>query len=639
MAEDKEDYGAEDSFSPDRHEEGGPDGLIASDLALPDVMLRALFRKQPGGLAGAARRCVILGVPTEDWVKPVARAAAKLSGWSDVVSVTKFNPKEPQEYALRILAGGKGVLCISQAPERHLPGPLQAAADLRLDMPSPDAAVLRKVIRMATGRRCRHIPEGVAGGLDFSTLSAAIRKGSSPGLCVARLVAAARAGSLQDPGLASVPDLSELAGYGEAMTWCTRLVEDIDRWRKGLIGIADIQRTAVFASDPGLGKSTLVRSLAKSAGLPLFATSVGTWFSQSAGYLDSVIKEIDRVFTEASKVAPAIIFLDEIEGIPSRSSLDGRSSSWWMPVVGHLLTTLDGAASGVASRLIVIGATNYPERLDTALTRPGRLHPVIRIERPDKANLAKIFRQHLGDFLPGADLEGLASVAVGASGADVVAWVKGARATARALGRPLKIDDLRDQVAPDAPLDQGLRYRVAVHEAGHAVLAEVLDVGRVHSVALTSGRGSGGVTSVDMDGLVLTKATSDALVTFLLAGMCAEASFIGDASSGSGGDASSDLSRATQIIAANHASLGIGLGLAFRAPPEEALGIMNRDPRLLAHVEDDLQRLRAESAALIETNRQAIAELAEAIVRERVVPGEMVRLIISRHSVGGPRHG
>jgi hypothetical protein len=171
-------------------------------------------------------------------------------------------------------------------------------------------------------------------------------------------------------------------GMGEAMAWANRLLADLERWRAGEIPFEAIERHVVLASEPGLGKTTFARSLAKSARLPLVATSVGAWFSSSAGYLDSVVKAIDGAFARAAASAPAILFLDELDALPSREALGPREGSWWTPVIGHMLTTLDGAISGVAGRLIIVGATNYAQKLDPALIRPGRPRASSRSPNP-----------------------------------------------------------------------------------------------------------------------------------------------------------------------------------------------------------------------------------------------------------------
>ncbi len=113
----------------------------------------------------------------------------------------------------------------------------------------------------------------------------------------------------------------------------------------------------------------------------------------------------------------------------------------------HVLLALSSATSGPSSRLIVIGATNFPNRLDEALVRPGRLNRIVHIERPGVSDIAGILRQHLSGDLAGENLMPLASIGTGATGADIAGWARGARMVARAAGRGMILADLVDQVA------------------------------------------------------------------------------------------------------------------------------------------------------------------------------------------------
>ncbi|MGH6979208.1 MAG: AAA family ATPase, partial [Brevundimonas sp.] len=153
-------------------------------------------------------------------------------------------------------------------------------------------------------------------GKDNSSRDQAIRKGSKPSECVDRLVAAGKARHNGDGDLSDVPELDDLHGYGEAMEWARRLVADLDAWRRGDLEFSAIDRTAILASEPGLGKTTFVRSLAKTARVPLVATSVSSWFLNSTGHLDGVIKQIDQVFLSAAAQSPCIVLLDECEAVP-----------------------------------------------------------------------------------------------------------------------------------------------------------------------------------------------------------------------------------------------------------------------------------------------------------------------------------
>lgn len=166
-----------------------------------------------------------------------------------------------------------------------------------------------------------------------------------------------------------------------------------------------------------------------------------------------------------------------------------------------------------------------------------------------------------------------------------------------------------------------------------------MQVGKVAAVTLSGTGGVGGRTHVHIEDLLMTKGRTESLVMFLLAGMCAEIAFTGEASSGAGGAVTSDLARSTEILAANHASLGFGDGLAYRSSSEDAARLLTLDRVLLGEVEKDLRRLQEATSAMVESNRAAVSELAEALLRSRVVSGDEVREIVARNASGAPRHG
>lgn len=615
-----------------------PDLENAGD-AMPAIMLeRAMTVRELTAFEHDPSLIAVIKAPGAEWVVPLLDAAKAIGKWNMAMQGAPLERKAKdtiaRDQAIRIVGQGGRVVGVSHNPRDCLPDGIAVSADMTINVMLPDDEVIRQTIRAATGQLPRKMPTDIALGLSFAEICFAIRKDTKPGECVARLVAIREARDVGADDLSKVPALEDLHGYGEAMLWARRLVADLDAWRRGGLEFSAIERTAVLASAPGLGKTTFVRSLAKTAGIPLIATSVSGWFADSNGHLDGVIKQIDKVFSMAAAQAPAIILLDEIEGIPNRATMDGRNTDWWMPVVGHMLLTLDSANSGVSSKLIVIGATNHPEKLDAALIRPGRLSRIINIERPDTLALAGILRQHLGDDLAGEDLSEIAGYGLGASGADVTEWVKGARSMARHAKRPVQLADLLAQVAPPDARPPEIDRRISVHEAGHAVVMQVLGIMEVLSVsAIAQDEGGGRVTVASQSGLI-SKADMEDFVTFLLAGRCAEESILGSPSTGSGGTINSDLARATRMVLANHASLGMGESLIYRGDPEDPRGMVPMDFRLLQAIEADLQRLHARAKAIVEEYREAVEAVTGALMRERFLSGERFREIFDLHPPG-----
>ncbi|MEE7474971.1 AAA family ATPase [Methylobacterium hispanicum] len=615
--------------------------ILAMALIQDTVPARYLDR-----IATHTGTAMVVGVPGPDYVEAVGQAFSRAGCWGVTyrrsgASKTGDKPGVGSDEAAQILSAGQNVLGVSHAPDQFLPASLVTAADIRIDLRAPSPRVLRSAIFLVTGRRPRRIPDDAARGLSFEEVSACIRRGSRAGECVRRLAAASKAKFRGDPALADVPTLDRMHGLGPAAEWGLSLAAAVSEWRRNEREWASIDRAAIVSGPPGCGKSSYARALAKTLGMPLVSTSVASWFS-SGGYLDQVIAAFDAAVARAVAVSPAVLFIDEIDTIPSRANL-GRNSNaeYWNTLVSRILLALDSAVSGETSSLIVLGATNYPERLDDALVRPGRLNRVIRIPALDAPAIAGILRQHLGDDLPDADLMPLAAVGLGASGAEVASWAKGAKETAWAGRRPMEPADLVAQVAPPETRSKAQLLAVARHEASHACSAELLGSGTVESVSIVGRGGFAGRTNARLRTTECLSADElDAFVVSVLCGRAADEHW-GSPTSGSAGAPGSDLAIATGLVAGKHASYGLGATLSYRGAPADAAGLLDRDAAFRAVVEADLQNLYACARAFVARNATLIEALAHRLVRSRILSGAEVRGIIgtpaSAASVDGSR--
>lgn len=185
-----------------------------------------------------------------------------------------------------------------------------------------------------------------------------------------------------------------LSGYGEARDWALNLKADLALWRAGTLSWEDMSAKLLLSGPPGTGKTTFARALCNSLQVPLIATSVATWMEP--GYLGDVLKRMSAAFAEAEAAKPAILFVDELDGINTRGS-SGEWTTYWDQIINRLLELLDGTAK--SDGVVVIGATNNPDRIDKALLRSGRLEKHIVIPRPDTEALIGILRHHLkGDL-------------------------------------------------------------------------------------------------------------------------------------------------------------------------------------------------------------------------------------------------
>lgn len=541
-------------------------------------------------------------------------------------------------------------MAVSHAPERLLPPSVVAGADMRIRTGHPTASVIRKAIRDATGTWPRSGSAKLGARLDYFDLVSAIRVGSDPRSCLDRLARATAGITVVAQFQTQVPPLENLCGYGEAGQWAKRLVEDVDAWRRGdILDFSTLDRQVFLAGLPGTGKTTLVASIAKSSGLPLITTSVAKWFIDGTGYLDSVLKQAEAVFMQAADASPAILFLDEIDAIPNRATTSSRNTDYWAPIVGFILQFLDGISSGgpSSSNLVIIGATNFGDALDPALVRPGRLSKVIKILPPDEKAIPGILRQHLGKDLEDVDLGHVGGVAIGATGAVIAGWTKGARRRARVARRPMEIGDLMAEIlAPDNRSPSAI-WRCAVHEASHSVVAHMTGSCVVQSISILANPTQGGrMIGAYQDGEVTrTRVDIENVIVTALAGRAGEIVFGMEPSTGSYGD----LTTATNLASSIHASFGMGEGLVQRRPADKAASLLAEDANFRRLIEMSLKAFHSQALGIVTRYRDLVEIVANRLVQERHVGGEAFRQIIGTYEQnlvqgpatrnGGPRHG
>jgi cell division protease FtsH len=634
-----------DSIEDDEDENPSPILATAFDVLPAALLERAVTPDQMSLIAGEGTFCLAVEVPSAEWVKPVLRSIIAIGDWDHrfskaAPSRSKSSTDDLEATAVvRYLAQGGRVLGVV-ANLDLLPPALRTSADLTLRLAPPSPALIQQVIEAVAGPCPADVPSDLGCGLGFDQIVSCLRAGSTAKDCIERLTRIGKERKNSDLMVSDVPELTELHGYGEAMAWALQLVEDLNAFRSGALAMSDLQSAVILASAPGLGKTTFIRSVARTTGLPLVVTSVSQWFSSSSGHLDGVIKQIDEVFARARSLAPAILFFDEIDALPDRSRLDSKNRDYWLPVVAHMLTLLDGAVSGHTKDLVVVAATNFPESLDPAICRPGRLSRIIRIGLPDETALAGILRQHLGQDLIGADLSEAARLAHGCSGADATAYVKTARATARTAKRPMELVDLLDAIAPPEQRDPEHLHRIALHEAGHAVTAHALKLGRVLSVSIISRGVAGGLCHVEGDGYAPTRAVLEDHVVQMLGGRAAEEAVLGEAGTGAGGHESSDLASATRELGLLRLSLGLGDELIYRGGREEVPRVLALDPKLSKAVEADLRRLYGRALGIVRDNLHLVHAIAEELLATRHIGADRFLAIVDATTqVGGQSNG
>lgn len=260
----------------------GPEEVDPGTLSSPlhtlatASLASALTTAELRRMAGAPRLSVLVEAPTAAWVQPLRRAVAALGPWAkidarDVARRPRLRADEGEAELVELLGSGHRVAVVSWLPERYVPRSYLDAVDLRGRPGHPSMAVLRRVIREATGTRPRRMPASVQ-GLDHQDFVAAIRAGDTA--AVRRLEAVVRARTLPAGDLDDVPLVQDLVSLGEAGVWARHVVASVEAWRRGEGLWPAGSLNACLASPPGLGKTTLLKSLGKSCGLPVVSTSV-----------------------------------------------------------------------------------------------------------------------------------------------------------------------------------------------------------------------------------------------------------------------------------------------------------------------------------------------------------------------------
>jgi len=572
---------------------------MAKEVALQCVLPSHSRNLEPGAHIGSQMRALLVardGVAKED------------------------RPEKGNREITTALQRRIAVMGIAPDPVRHLPQALMRTAEFRLLLPSLDQSAIALVIEAVTGSAPkRAMDSDLIRLLDVDDLPLAFRFGRAGDACLSAIEEVVRK---KGEYLSEGPSLNELAGYGAAQEWGLQLADDLTEYRSGKLSWSDLDHKGLLLSGPpGVGKTQFAQALAKTARVPLVSTSVAQW--NAASYLSGTLQAIRDAFSQARRQAPCILFIDELDGISDRSKLRGDYVEYWTQIVNLLLEQL----AGIEERpgVVVIAATNHPDRIDPAIKRAGRLDREIQIERPDTAALVEIFRFYLGAALPPSiDLTPLALASRGATGADVEAFVRRAKGNARRARRNLTLEDVLSSIAASAPaLSPQSRWRIALHESGHALAAHELEVGSVCGISLHSRGGF-----FEFESNLTGSATYDRLqreMTVLMAGRAAERLILGDASAGAGMSLSSDLARATGFAMLVETQCGLGRsGSAYLAEIKD----LAQYPELHLAVNEHLNEAEAKARLLLDRKRGRLLALATALDGQGYLSGDDIKSIV-----------
>ncbi|WP_331376046.1 AAA family ATPase [Sinorhizobium chiapasense] len=539
-----------------------------------------------------------------------------------------------RERKLRELAElcAKHPTCIVIAESRaSLPDQLVLTADALIEIPKPEARHLQAA-RKLLGRK--PLAEELAAALarqDVSVLTALL---SRPYLTQAHAGRLAAGHSAAADG----PTLEELPGYRELKPWAFAFAKDLAGWRSGMLTWSELDRGILLSGAPGTGKTIFARALAKTCGLPLIAASVSQW--HAAGHLGNMLAAMRQTFEKARNERAALVFLDELDSIGDRTKFSGDHVSYSTQVVNSLLECIDGAQG--RDGVFLVAATNYPEAIDPALLRSGRIERHIRLELPDQVERAEILLYHLRTDMAIEQIEEITADLAGWSGADLERLARAAKQSARTAGRPVQVQDVVRALPPLETLSRDESQRVAIHECGHAIVALDLDQTEevcisirkrfrrsslepnVHGVTLYSKNESG----------LLTRAALLGQICRLLGGAAAEEIALGGRSTGAGGMHGSDLHKATTLAAQMICSYGMGDRLSFLRKASAIEVDVDRSALWRAWPEIDgiLHEQFERAKRILSGRRKALAALASALVERESLQHEDVVAIMTANA-------
>jgi cell division protease FtsH len=436
---------------------------------------------------------------------------------------------------------------------------------------------------------------------------------------------------------------TDVAGYPEVKTEISEVVDylrDPGRYhRAGARG----PRGVLMAGPPGTGKTLLARAVAGEAHVPFLSVAGSSFVEMFVGVGAARVRDL---FQQARTRAPAIVFIDEIDALGARRDHGGfPGSDEREQTLNQLLAEMDGFDD--AGGVVVLAATNRPDALDPALRRPGRFDREVTVPLPNRAERRAILAAHArGKNLdPGTDFGQIAAATPGFSGADLANLVNEAALTAVRGGRiTLTAADFaaaRDRVMlgprPSVPLAPGELATVALHEAGHALVATLSPrADQVSRVTVLGGGQALGLTEMlpaDERRLYGESYLADTLAV-RLGGRAAERLVLGEASTGAADDLASATALATQMITYYGLSRTLG-PVSYSDPAASPAALTTQrgwSERTQQLIDEEVAALlaSAESRAreLLERHEEALRQLTIALLDQETVSGEQVRDLV-----------
>jgi cell division protease FtsH len=430
----------------------------------------------------------------------------------------------------------------------------------------------------------------------------------------------------------SSTEWKDVAGADEAKAELQEVVEFLrDPSRFKALG-ARVPKGLILHGPPGTGKTLLAKAVANEAGATFIAQSAASFVEMFAGLGAARIR---RLFAEARKAAPAIIFIDELDAVGGKRGSDHNGER--EQTLNQLLVEMDGMDT--TQDVVIMAASNLLEKLDSALLRPGRFDRQIFVSPPGVAGRLEILRVHTrGKPLgPDVDLDLVARQTSGLAGADLAnvcneAAIFAARAHRRQLAQA-DFDSAIERVVAGMQSKRTLnaheRRVVAYHEAGHALVAELLPaVNRVHKISIVPrGKALGYTLNLpEEDRYLKTREELTDQMAMLLGGRVAEQLVFGAVTTG----AADDLHRVAEISRSMVHEYAMGTSITSLKLAAEGGAVSDRTRELRdeeqQHLADEAMRL---AERLITQHFDKLEQLAALLLRNEVLQREEIDAVMA----------
>ncbi len=439
---------------------------------------------------------------------------------------------------------------------------------------------------------------------------------------------------------------SDVAGEDEAKESLSEIVDYLHNPKKYSDVGASMPKGILLVGPPGTGKTMLAKAVAGEANVPFFSMSGSEFVEMFVGMGASKVRDL---FSQAKEKAPCIVFIDEIDAIGKKRDGQFSSNDEREQTLNQLLTEMDGFQENIG--VIILAATNRPETLDPALTRPGRFDRRVPVELPDLAGREAILKVHAKKIKTADDVNfhTIARMASGASGAELANIINEAALRAVRNNRTVVNEsDLEESIETviagyqkkNAVLSDSEKKVVAYHEIGHALVAAMQShsapVQKITIIPRTSGA-LGYTMQVDQgDKYLLTKQELENKIATFTGGRAAEELVFGEITTG----ASNDIEQATKLARAMITRYGMSEDFDMVALETVSNQYLGGDASLACSADTQneidrkvvelVKRQHEKASKILADNRAKLDELAKYLYEKETITGEEFMSILDK---------